>query len=225
MHEETIRYINHGTPKQREATLMFMTPAMPFFPQQTPDGSTAHDVVQRAVAGDPAAIAALLRAIRASVVIVVRRILGASPADAEDAIQQTFIAFIHALPTYRGEASPAGFAKTIAVRTAIAIRKNASLRAGRIERDAETIESEAPPPSDAVAAERRRALMRQLLDEIPSEQAEAIAMRVLLGWSLDEIASAANVPVNTVRSRIRLAKEALRKKIEASPMIQEELGV
>jgi DNA-directed RNA polymerase specialized sigma24 family protein len=39
----------------------------------------------------------------------------------------------------------------------------------------------------------------------------------VLGWSLEEIAQQSGAPINTIRSRIRLAKDALRRRIEASP--------
>ena len=42
-------------------------------------------------------------------------------------------------------------------------------------------------------------------------------MRVMLGWSREEIAEYTKAPVNTVRSRMRLAKEALKRRIEADP--------
>ena len=66
--------------------------------------------------------------------------------------------------------------------------------------------------------------MQSLLEEIPQEQAEALAMRTMLGWSLEEIVEASGAPLNTVRSRLR-AKEALRRKIEADPALADELGV
>ena len=47
--------------------------------------------------------------------------------------------------------------------------------------------------------------------------AEALTMRIVLGFSLAEVAEASDVPINTVRSRIRLAKEAMRRHIEADP--------
>jgi len=177
------------------------------------------DLVRRAASGDAEASAALLRTIRPGVVAVVRRILGGRPADADDAVQQTLVAFVRALPAYRGEADPAAYAKTIAVRSALAIRRGIHRASDRNESDcdASALKSDHPSPSDDATSERRRMLLRQLLAEIPTEQAEALAMRVVLGWSLDEIAAGASVPRNTVRSRIRLAKEALRKKIEARP--------
>jgi RNA polymerase sigma-70 factor (ECF subfamily) len=63
------------------------------------------------------------------------------------------------------------------------------------------------------------------LADLPSEQAEALAMRVVLGWSLKEIAVYGSVPLNTVRSRLRLAKEALRRRIELAPHLASALEV
>jgi RNA polymerase sigma-70 factor (ECF subfamily) len=85
--------------------------------------------------------------------------------------------------------------------------------------DLSAIEASAPE----AGGERRRAVLRRLLDDLADEQAEALALRVVLGWSLDEIAAATGAPVNTVRSRLRLAKEALRRRIADTPGLADEL--
>jgi RNA polymerase sigma-70 factor (ECF subfamily) len=41
---------------------------------------------------------------------------------------------------------------------------------------------------------------------------------------MQEVADATGAPVNTVRSRLRLAKEALRRRIEEDPALIEVLG-
>jgi RNA polymerase sigma-70 factor (ECF subfamily) len=160
------------------------------------------------------------------VVAVVRRVIGGSaPADVDDAVQHALIALIQALPAYRGDAEPGAYAKAIAVRAALTVRRRSSSASRRTDDyDLTSLPSAQPSPSDDAKAQQRRALLRQLLDEIPAEQAEALAMRVVLGWSLEEIAASAGVPLNTVRSRTRLAKEALRRKIEAAPELLEALG-
>ena len=76
-----------------------------------------------------------------------------------------------------------------------------------------------------VEARRRTELLRGLLETLPPDQAETLSLRTILGYSLEEIAEATGVPQNTVRSRLRLAKEALRARIEANPALAEELGV
>ncbi len=62
---------------------------------------------------------------------------------------------------------------------------------------------------------RLREIFRRLLDELPEAQAEALVLRVVLGHSLEETAAIAGAPENTIRSRIRLAREGLKKRIEA----------
>jgi len=154
---------------------------------------------------------------------VVRGVLGAHSSDVDDVAQQSLIALIQALPAFRGECEPAGYACRIALRTALAARKRASIARARRDSatDADTLAS---TPLDE-GANRRTELLRTLLDELPTEQAEALSMRTVLGWSLEEISAASGAPVNTIRSRLRLAKEAMRKKIDADPALAEELGV
>jgi RNA polymerase sigma-70 factor (ECF subfamily) len=67
--------------------------------------------------------------------------------------------------------------------------------------------------------------LRDLLCDLPEEQADALALRVMLGWSLEDVAQATGAPLNTVRSRVRLAKEALRRRIEADPLLADQLEV
>ena len=80
-------------------------------------------------------------------------------------------------------------------------------------------------PGCEVSVERRKRALRDLLSDLPEEQADALALRVMLGWSLEDVARATGAPLNTVRSRVRLAKEALRRRIEADPSLSDELEV
>jgi RNA polymerase sigma-70 factor (ECF subfamily) len=82
----------------------------------------------------------------------------------------------------------------------------------------------AAQPHDDLVSHRRTDRLRELLAGIAPEQAETLTLRVVLGWSLPEVAAATGAPLNTVRSRIRLAKEALRSAIERDPRLTEELG-
>ena len=111
-------------------------------------------------------------------------------------------------------------------RTAMAVRKRARVawlrRADETATDA--LPAEGAEPLEIAQGERRRRLVRELLERIPEEQAETMAMRFMLGWSLEEIAASTRVPLNTVRSRLRLAKEALRKRIAEDPVLAEELS-
>ena len=64
-------------------------------------------------------------------------------------------------------------------------------------------------------------MLRELLLTLPEEQAEAFLLRVVLEYDVADIARETQVPVNTVRSRVRLAREALRHRIENNPNLKE----
>lgn len=201
----------------------------PIVAAPTPEDAAASallDTARAAANGDTAATTALLRAVGPRVSRVVRTVLGPGHPDVDDATQQALIAFVQALPAFRGDSNPARYASTIAVRTALALRKRVRRDRSRQEPDCEPdqLQDSAHGPKDELVAQRRKALLRSLLDELVPDQAEALAMRVVLGWSLEEIAAESGAPLNTVRSRLRLAKESLRKSIERDPRLVEALG-
>jgi RNA polymerase sigma-70 factor (ECF subfamily) len=179
------------------------------------------------IATDPQATRELLRRVTPRVGRAVYATLGGGHPDADDVIQLSLIAFIQALPAFRGDCSPESYACTIAVRTALAARRRSAIQrarnGGELEPD-DMVSSDASA-SDEVASTQRREIFRVLMDQLPDVQAETFTLRVVLGWSLDEVAEATAVPLNTVRSRIRLAKEALRRRIEADPALAEALEV
>ncbi|MCA9591560.1 MAG: RNA polymerase sigma factor [Myxococcales bacterium] len=185
------------------------------------------ELAHRAASGDREATASLLKTLAPRLVAVVRAVLGASHPDLDDAVQHALIAFVQALPTYRGECGPMGFGRIIALRAAIAVRKRSRAHAARHDAEVEqdTIEVAEPSPGDEAVGARRKALLRDLLAELPAEQAEAIALRVVFGCSLEEVAEETGAPLNTVRSRVRLAKERLRARIDGDPTLSEALEV
>ena len=189
--------------------------------------SSTLDLVRLAVAGDSVATGALLRSLTPRLVRVVRAVLGGTHPDVDDAIQQALIGFVQALPAFRGECDPLGYATVIAVRAAVAVRKRAHIDHGRRDdaADADAMPTHHLSPGEAAAAQQRKDILRDLLAELPAEQAEALAMRVVLGWSLEEIAEQSGAPLNTVRSRLRLAKEGMRRRIEEKPGLIEALEV
>jgi RNA polymerase sigma-70 factor (ECF subfamily) len=182
-------------------------------------------LAREAAAGDSAAMAKLLRAVAPKLVVIVRAILGSSHPDIDDAVQQTLIGFVQGLPAFRGDCDPTGYGRVIAVRTAVAIRKRARARGAKTDddTDADTLAARRPSPRDDAYARRRKEALRELLAELPAEQAEALAMRIVLGCTLEEIARESGAPVNTIRSRLRLAKERLKARIESDPALLETL--
>jgi RNA polymerase sigma-70 factor (ECF subfamily) len=189
--------------------------------ERFPPRDASIELARAASGGDVRATRRLLEVVAPRVARAIRAVMGAAHPDADDAAQLTLIGFIQALPTFRGECDPTQFAARIAVRTAGAVRRRARARCVCQDDSVDLDGMEAPPRE--VAAARRRALIRSLLDELPEEQAESLALRIMLGWSLKEIAASTGAPLNTVRSRLRLAKEALRRRIADNPVLAEAL--
>lgn len=197
----------------------------------TADATAADDeaaaltaLARRAGAGDPVATRHFLSTVWPKIGRVVVGVLGSRHPEIDDVVQQTLIAVSQALPAFRGDCHPAGYASRIALHVALRARRNAAARRARSETLAQYSLSE---PTHAhheeLGADRRKRAMRDLLTELPEEQADALGLRILLGWSLEEVATASGVPINTVRSRVRLAKEALRKRLENEPELAGEL--
>jgi RNA polymerase sigma factor (sigma-70 family) len=182
-------------------------------------------LARRAAQGDEIAMRQLLRSVAGPLLAAVKAIAGRRTPDLEDIAQETLVAFVQALPAFRGECSVMHYASRIAVRTAMAARRRRAARDNRNDAldDSEPEEQLAASPGDEAWAARRRELLRSLLDELPEVQADTLALRVALGYSMQEVADATSAPVNTVRSRLRLAKEALRRRIEEDPSLSDLL--
>jgi RNA polymerase sigma-70 factor (ECF subfamily) len=178
----------------------------------------ARDLAARAATGDAPAIRQLLTLVTPAVLRSVRLVLGSKSPDVEDVTQQALMAFVEALPNFRGECHPSGFASRIAVHSALSSRRRASrLRvvACGTEELADATERRLPPHDDAGTAAYQRRCVRDLLARLPRDQAEVMALHVVLGHSLLEVSQSTSIPLNTVKSRLRLAKQALRRALEA----------
>ena len=167
--------------------------------------------VRGAVAGDRECARRLLELVGPDVARAVAGTLGASDRDRDDVVQEALVGFLQALPAFRGQCSLRGFAMRIATRRAFDLLR----RRGRRERanrggDAPT---EVADPFSATAAAQLLRRLRRCLRGLPPEQAEAVLLRWVLGHSLAEVADITGVPSNTVRSRLRLARKVLARRL------------
>ena len=185
-------------------------------------------VASAASAGDRGAIRALLVALGPHLLRTVRSVLGRDSSDVDDVAQEAALVVLGALPGFRGEGSVVRFAVRTAVLVAMnARRKRATMKRGRgVTDDVPDIEALAAPsdsPEQRVASARAASAVRALLATLPAAQAEALALHCIAGCSLAEIAAATNAPQETVKSRLRLARQALRRTLERTPGMVELL--
>jgi RNA polymerase sigma-70 factor (ECF subfamily) len=71
-----------------------------------------------------------------------------------------------------------------------------------------------PPADSAMEHEERDLRVRQALAEIPHDQMTVVQAAFFLGQSHSEIAASTGLPLGTVKSRIRLAFQRLRRVLE-----------
>ncbi len=166
--------------------------------------------------------AASLRSLAPRLLRVCRGVLGPGP-DAEDATQESLIALVQALPGFRGESSLATFATRIALRTAWRARERRAQREQRTSPLDEGRDGAVPGALDAgdtSPSAELRLIVGSLLGVLPVVQAEALLLRFVLGHSLQEVAEICGAPLNTVRSRIRLAREALQHRLASDERLR-----
>ena len=176
-----------------------------------PAGDTNADVpgdaelLRQSYAGDQAAFRTLVERHSRYLTGVAMALCG-NAADAEDLVQETFVAAIGS--RFRGEASVRTWLVGLLVKRVAMWRRSSARRKAR---DA----SSAPAPGGAapgIAAVEAKMDLSVLLTALSPEQREVIVLRELEGLSYEEIAKALNVPRGTVESRLHRAREALRSK-------------
>jgi RNA polymerase sigma-70 factor (ECF subfamily) len=177
--------------------------------------------------GDREAQRTLLVAIGPSLLRIVRGVLGNAHPDIEDTLQEAMVAVHLALGGFRGECTTLHFACRVGVQTAMNARRKAGYRS-RITPSAApsdlvdlALARDDNSPLQLVEAARRREALRQLLSELPAVQAEVLALHTLLGHTVEETAAATQVPVDTVRSRLRNALARLRERVQSSPSLRD----
>lgn len=173
-------------------------------------------LASRAVRGDAGAERALLDRLVPPLRRFLERAL-TSVGETDDALQESLVAVLGALPGYRGESSVVRFSIGVARRLALTRSRTSARYARRIARAAQLelpLVAGETSQSEGVAGGRLRTELLRLLGELPKEQARAFALRAIFDCSLGEIAAETGVSINTVRTRLRLAKKLLRLRIE-----------
>ena len=155
----------------------------------------------RARRGDPLAIDALVKELSP----YVGRICGAVALDhADDAMQETFIAVLRALPGLREPAALRGWVRRIAVREAVRVARRAERVVPLDPTDpAAGPPAEVPPLDVAVVVD-----VRATLACLSPEHRAILVLRDLEGWSETEVADALAIPPGTAKSRLARARAA-----------------
>jgi RNA polymerase sigma factor (sigma-70 family) len=168
-------------------------------------------------AGDPEAAAAFVRRFQGRVFGLALTILG-DRQEAEDVAQETFVrAWRHAGAFDARRGAVATWLLTIARNVAVdAVRMR---RVEPVDPGALLTREMANPPDDAddrlVAVDESRRL-RTAVATLPEEQRRALVLAAFMGYTGREISEVEDVPLGTVKTRIRAAMIKLRSALEVS---------
>lgn len=131
--------------------------------------------------------------------------LGVRGADVEDVTHDVFVAVHESLPRFDPRRPLRPWLFGVAFRVASDHRRLARHRREIGDDDPDAVDA-APPADEQLAAAEIRALVLRALDTLDLDRRAALVMHDLDGCSAPEIAEALAVPLNTVYSRIRLAR-------------------
>jgi RNA polymerase sigma factor (sigma-70 family) len=134
--------------------------------------------------------------------------LGGDPRDAEDLLQETFIALAEALPYFRGDSTLFTFACAIAHRKVQSfIRRTARRRRLAMEPDIEA-------PRDALDPSEREDVARAM-HRLNNDYREVLMLKYVEEMKVGEIARVMELSEHAVESRLARARRALRAILEA----------
>ncbi|MBL7130945.1 MAG: RNA polymerase sigma factor [Candidatus Omnitrophica bacterium] len=168
------------------------------------------DILIRASQGDIEAFKEIYKATSGFVYTLALRITN-NIEDAQEVTQDVFLKIYKNLKSFQFRSSFKTWIYRITANTAINAYKRKSkeiLHKGDYEI---TIKTESAPneTTEIIDKEQKEQLLRSLLDMLNPDQRACITLREIEGLNYKEISKALKININTVRSRLKRAREAL----------------
>jgi len=177
-----------------------------------------HEVLTQAAQGDLKAFETIYKEASSFVYNVAFRVVG-NKQDAEEVTQEVLLTVYHKLKTFRFESSFKTWVYRITANHAINMAKKNSKT-----RDKTTVYDEHVEPVGVSSQVNNKAekeyndkVIEELLNAINPDQRACVVLRNIQGLSYEEVAQSLNININTVRSRLKRAREkllAMRKQVE-----------
>lgn len=134
------------------------------------------------------------------------RRFGVPAGDADDAAQHVFLVAAKKL-----DQIPAEQEKTFLFGTAVRVASNARRSSVRMHEtpwmEVPEVPSHAPLPDEQLSQAERQRVLDEILARLPLEVRDVFVLAELEHWSAPDIARAVSIPVGTVASRLRRARE------------------
>jgi RNA polymerase sigma factor (sigma-70 family) len=131
---------------------------------------------------------------------------------AEDAAQEAFVEAYRSFGQLREPAAFAGWLRRIVAKYCDRQTRRRKVPAVPLE-GAQTVASGAPDPSEAVAASDLRERVLKAVAALPAPERTATTLFYINGYSEAEIADFLEVPVDTVKNRLRASRRRLKERM------------
>jgi RNA polymerase sigma-70 factor (ECF subfamily) len=139
--------------------------------------------------------------------------LGCAGAAAEDGAQQVMCVLARHFDRVAPGAVPS-FLYSTAVRVASTFRRGVRRRPETTGMDLDELPGHLPEADDLVDERRRHAVLERLLDAMPFDLRTVFVLHEIEELSSPEVASILNLPVGTVSSRLRRAREQFHRRAQ-----------
>ena len=164
-------------------------------------------LIARVLAGDTQLFAVLVRRYNQRLFRVVRSIV-TNDADAEDALQQTYLAAFRKLSAFEGRSRVSTWLIRIAIREALAKRQQG--REVRSDTLANDVAHEQIAPEETAMEREIVRLVEAAIDELPDAYRLVFVLRAVQGMSTTEVADALALSEENVRVRLHRGRDMLR---------------
>ena len=177
-------------------------------------------VLARKCLEDPVAREELFRAHSDTVYRLAYRLLG-NPQDAEDVVQESFIAVFSSLHSFRGEASLRSWLHRITVRTAGHYRrKNRRKGTASLSLVSEDVqEGNAEDPGRTADARAAIEHLRKVLNNVGEGRRAVFMLHEVEGHSLPEAAALLDISVTAAKKRVWRARRDLERLAKGDPVL------
>ena len=180
------------------------------------------ELVRRALSGNANAFREIMQGNNRRLYRIARSVLRDS-AEAEDAVQEAYIAAFSHLASYRGEAPLGSWLSRIVMNEALGRLRRRRSGARTIPLEAVRSEAEIIPfprsvqhenPERTMAQRELLQIVEQATDDLPDAYRTVFVSRVIEGMSVEETAELLNIKPETVKTRLHRARQLIRDRLD-----------
>ncbi|MCA9400685.1 MAG: RNA polymerase sigma factor [Candidatus Omnitrophica bacterium] len=169
----------------------------------------SHTLIEKAVQKDVQAFQEIYELTGKYVYNIVLRIVN-NAHDAQEVTQDVFVAIYKKLDQFNYQSKFTTWAYRIAVNSAINFAKRRTrTTGGHVSLSRQAIQYADVSSEPELTREERESTVQRLFNQLPEEQRACMVLRTVDQLSYEEIADVLGINMNTVRSRLKRAREKL----------------